>query len=467
MKDTRQTFPQFSFYNWSGIQEYLEKMAERGWMLEKMGRIGWRFRRCEPKMRRVAVTYFPEASEFDPEPSDGQRTYLELCEGAGWRLAASWFQMQVFYAEEDSAVPIETDAVVQVETVHAAMKANFLKSYYVLMGLAILQLIMRMQNWGRDPVTALSDPGNLFLTLCWFLLLAECLVEILGYFGWHKKAKRTAEEEGRFLPTPDYRWVMRLCFIALLAAAAGWIRSLNRGLSLLFVFLAAAYVLIVLAADRLRDFLKKKKISRGRNRAVTFAATFLGMLAILVVLPFWLVSRRPEWSREENRQETYTFGGETWTAYLDELPLEVGDLREAGMEGYSCRLDVQKTFLAADLEAWQDARMGEDLPELSYRLVVVRNSYLLSVCRAYLLDLYDNSEELAGLPGLENEIQELIPVDPGMWEAEAAYRIRRGGIERDQYLVCWPDRILVIRFGWEPTGEQIRRAAECLKQYQM
>ena len=49
MKNVKRIFPAFSFYDRTGIQEFLEKKAEEGWMLEKLGGFNWKFRRMEPK----------------------------------------------------------------------------------------------------------------------------------------------------------------------------------------------------------------------------------------------------------------------------------------------------------------------------------------------------------------------------------------------------------------------------------
>ena len=97
MRTTKRILAQFTFYDRTGIQKLLEKQAEKGWLLEKMTSFGWKFRRIEPKKIHYAVTYFPEASMFDPEPGENQKNFWELCEHTGWKLAASNAQMQIFY----------------------------------------------------------------------------------------------------------------------------------------------------------------------------------------------------------------------------------------------------------------------------------------------------------------------------------------------------------------------------------
>ena len=43
MKNTKRCFVLFSFYDRTGIEAYLEKQAENGWMLDKTSAFGWHF----------------------------------------------------------------------------------------------------------------------------------------------------------------------------------------------------------------------------------------------------------------------------------------------------------------------------------------------------------------------------------------------------------------------------------------
>ena len=95
MKDTKKRMEIFSTYDYCGIARHLKKMAKRGWMLAEIGNYTWTYKRCDPCDARFAVTYFPEASAFDPEPGEDQQTYIEYCEEAGWELCACSAKMQV------------------------------------------------------------------------------------------------------------------------------------------------------------------------------------------------------------------------------------------------------------------------------------------------------------------------------------------------------------------------------------
>ena len=78
MKDIKRRVELFSLYDRSGMEEHLAKMAEKGWLLEKIGAYLWTYRRIEPKQLTFSVCYFPKASQFDPEPSEAQETFYDF-----------------------------------------------------------------------------------------------------------------------------------------------------------------------------------------------------------------------------------------------------------------------------------------------------------------------------------------------------------------------------------------------------
>ena len=51
----RYELPLYSFYDHTGMVHRLEKMARRGWILDKMGGMLWRYRQEEPCRLKYAV----------------------------------------------------------------------------------------------------------------------------------------------------------------------------------------------------------------------------------------------------------------------------------------------------------------------------------------------------------------------------------------------------------------------------
>ena len=127
MKHTKfEWMPLYSYLDRTAIATHLADMAASGWMLEKLGSWGWHYRRTEPKKLRFAVIFFPAVSQFDAVPSEGLETYRDYCAAAGWQLAAEASQVQIFYTEDENAVPIETDPAVELSSIRKSAKRAIL-----------------------------------------------------------------------------------------------------------------------------------------------------------------------------------------------------------------------------------------------------------------------------------------------------------------------------------------------------
>ncbi len=132
MKDTKRRVEFFSFYNRTGIEQHLTKMAKQGWLIESITNFYWTYRKIEPKEIHFSVSYYPRASDFDPEPTEEQQTFHDFCAHTGWTYACTWFQMQVFYNEQENPIPLDTDPVMELDVLHKACKKNFLPGYFLL-----------------------------------------------------------------------------------------------------------------------------------------------------------------------------------------------------------------------------------------------------------------------------------------------------------------------------------------------
>jgi len=230
MRDLKYRFELFSFYDHTGIQTHLERMAQKGWMLVQPGTYLWKYRRIEPQQLHFAVTYFPNASGFDPGPTEGQQILQDYCEAAGWQYVARWVQMQIFCNASEDPIPLETDALTQVDTIHAAMKRSSLPGMVLMTLLAIFQLAMQWWNFSNDPIDFLATPSFLYMVPAWILILFLSLFELVFYFRWHKKAREAAETTGEFLPIRTCRTLsIATMSLALLWVAAALFLQAGRG----------------------------------------------------------------------------------------------------------------------------------------------------------------------------------------------------------------------------------------------
>ena len=115
---TKRVFWGFFSLDYKAMGEYLEEMAEKGWMLEKVGQITAKFRAMEPQKLKFCVDIFKKGGEFAPDDNEESREYRRLCQESGWTFITSQEYFQFFYAEEGSnPVPLQTDEEIEQKIV--------------------------------------------------------------------------------------------------------------------------------------------------------------------------------------------------------------------------------------------------------------------------------------------------------------------------------------------------------------
>ena len=130
--------------------------------------------------------------------------------------------------------------------------------------------------------------------------------------------------------------------------------------------------------------------------------------------------------------------------YHDEggaIPLRIEDLTEVDYDRWSTEAQVDTSFLGSHGEYRQDARLGEgQWPELRYDIVTVKVPFLYDLCKQDFIDWVarDNDQ----IPAQYQE--EYRSVDPSPWGAEEVLQVSIGDEAVNQYLLCWPDRVVEI-----------------------
>lgn len=277
MKDRKRRFELLSFYNHTGIEKHLEKMARKGWMIDSLSNFGWTYRRIEPADLTFTVTYYPEDMEFTPKPSEEQLTFREFCEHQGWQLACTWFQMQVYCNESPDPVPIQTDPMIEVETIHRACSANYLRMNWILLVISSVMGGLFLASVAKTWSVFAAEPSIMMQGIVWLILALYCGEELAVYYRWHKRALKAAEQD-LFLDTPSTE-VFQKCAMAVLGLTAlWWLGSLLFSASEM-VPVAVAVLLSIFGAqilgEKFRGWLRKKGVPAGLNRLLTILTVFL------------------------------------------------------------------------------------------------------------------------------------------------------------------------------------------------
>ncbi|MCH5187837.1 MAG: DUF2812 domain-containing protein [Oscillospiraceae bacterium] len=466
MKDTKRRIEAFSFFDYTGIARHLSKMAEKGWLIEKISNFGWVYRRIEPKKLTFSVCYYPKASEFDPEPTEEQKEFHEFCEHTGWVLAATSAQMQIFYNERENPVPIETDPALEIGTLHAAAKKSYIPAWSVLLLISVMNGALFVSRLLGDFIGLLASAANLFTGFGWLMLFILCVMELCGYFIWHKKAVKTAER-GEYLETHSHSRIQKIIFATVMIGFAYWLlnivllgKPIMRTVGLLMVLIIAAQLVLV---NGVKELLKRKKAPRGVTRTLTFLSSFVFAFAMMGAITF-SVLRASQSGYFERDQETYEYNGATFTVYKDEIPLTVEDLINIQYDGYVRSRTGDESLLLGRFVMRQhprfDAENYKDMPALEYTITEVKLPFLYEFCKNSLLN--ERKDEVADGQVVFAEHYEQADAAP--WQANEAYQLYWSSGYLNKYLLCYDKRIVEITFFWEPTAEQMAIVADKLSE---
>lgn len=457
-RNTKHKIEIFSFYDHTGIEKHLEKMAKNGWLLKKINQFSWVYQRIEPQNLHFSVTYYPAASDYDPEPSEDQQIYHDYSAHNGWTYLCSSAQMQIFCNYAANPVPTETDPLVEVQEIHRAVKRVFLPSAYLMAALSVLQAVLFVLRLLGDPIGLLSSPSQLAIGSCWAILFLHYAVELSRYYLWHHKALQAAQY-GEFLATPSTMFFQKCCIAIVIGEFIYVILNListgNQLMVGIYFFSLIAIILTIAATDAVRAFLKYKKASRKMNFRITAAVTF--------VLYFLLTGGVFNGALSGMlRPDSNTHNEKYGILYQDSIPLAVEDLREVAYTGYVREHRSSESMFLGQIivRQWHgfDSPASADIPELRYTVTIVKMPSLYQICKDEILSRYKDGFLDHGTV----RVNHYEAVDAAPWLAEEAYQLHWGESILNKYLLCYPDRIIEIDFDWEPTAEQMITAAEKL-----
>ena len=222
-KETKCGFGGVSMYDQQGIEKKLADMARKGWLIEEMqNAFFWNYCRIEPKELHFAAVYAAMTFDVDADSAAAQKEKDELCARDGWIAAASWGGngfLRVYYNEQPDPVPIETDPVVQTESIYAAMK----KRWPYFLGTILYALYCIITDI-RSVITGyLGSNALLYWHLAfWSIWCCFMLYQLWADNRWYQKAS-IAAQQGVFLPLIKGRlrdiWVNYLLIILFVFAA--------------------------------------------------------------------------------------------------------------------------------------------------------------------------------------------------------------------------------------------------------
>ena len=471
MRETKRELMWYEFYQDVEIAEHLERMAAKGWRLEKTGML-WRYRRAEPQRVRYAVTYFSESSEFNPAPTEDEETLRDYCAAAGWEFVAGFHQMQIFSTARADAPPIETEGAVKLEAVHRAMKKNFLPGNIVLLTLFGIDLALVLAVSSGNLAQFLSDGRQMSVILLLLLLMGYYASNLISYWLWYRASRQSVERGG---PCAE-RWSRfgrgrQIVLLVLTLATAlflylpATLRYGHGSFGRTFIYMCN-YGIVTAFLLGLRNWLKRRYTGAWQNRLITIGAAFALRAVLSTAIPSVLLrAQETGWFGQEKAETYVTSHGTEWELHHDPIPLKVEDLMDTEYPHWSYELREYWSPLATRREGRQinydswESLSCDSWESLSYEIFDVKVGFLLQPC---LNEYLRPAKPPAGIPKIAFPEMVFRKADPAPWGAEAAWQYDFGGTMLNRYLLCKGSRIVRIDFDWVPTAKQMETAGRVL-----
>jgi hypothetical protein len=197
MKEIKTRYFTFEPYECLAVEEYLEMMAKQGWLLDRINRPFFRFKRIEPQNLRFYVD-IPNVRE------DRLGDYIEYCKAAGWRYLDKLESNFIFYAEDnDKTIDIHTDQNEKFRVVSKMSLSNIV--------LKII-LILMCAYWVYTCLFVMDDFLASNLSIITFLAITvggiSSTIKVANFFIWRVKAKRSLSKN-EFMPYNNYKQLKR------------------------------------------------------------------------------------------------------------------------------------------------------------------------------------------------------------------------------------------------------------------
>lgn len=221
-KSKKVTFFIYSPYECTAVEEYLEMMAEKGWLLESIYEYFFKFKRIEPKKLKYSVEASRRLSIYDEEDTEKSREYREYCIAAGWNYVCQENKLLIFYTEdENKVIPIETDDEEKFKNIFNASIPRILMKISILI---LFAMQLYFEFIGNRIKYAIAFNSSLFVGILYLIFIAILLTEIMSFFIWAVRSK-IGERRHKFTPYNDYKRIKRK-------------NKLKKGYILVFIILA-------------------------------------------------------------------------------------------------------------------------------------------------------------------------------------------------------------------------------------
>ncbi len=454
------------FYDFENIEKRLEKMAKKGYLLEKSNGFLRKYSRCEPQDVKYTVTYFHEASEFNPYPTDNQQLFIDYCEDSGWEFVTQFAQMQIFRSTKPNVIPIETDENFKLKAIHRSIKRNYLPSTILLILLAIFQISIWFSSFLNSPAEQLANITFMMNLYFQTLIFVLSISNFLGYVLWYFKNKSNIENGGSVRGAPVIAKVNIIFGVLALIGAVVWLWFLSSPLIVLVG--AIPVILIFIIAHLAKLIFKCIGLSGGVSRALFFIVILISSFTLTGLVAFIAVSSDIFGTESENvRAVTSTNSdGEEYEFVIqnDEIPFKLEEIIDTDYDYYSYRVVREQSSPLAQTKIYSQfasiTTSSESIPEVTYSIAKTNISAFYDLIKSSFMELPDYPDDV---PTEFREYYEQINL-PQANGAEIYQEFDGKENPTERYVLCFDNSVVSIRFfNYEVSDEELLEVVTLFK----
>jgi hypothetical protein len=272
-KNKKTVFFNFLPYECEAAEEFLEAMAEKGWLLQSASGPLLKFNKVEPQKIKYTVDVLHKISELDHGDSEIALEYREYCQKAGWKYVCQKGKILIFYTEDyENTIPIHTDGSEKLKSVIKASLTNVASQLFTTL-LLIANIYMQLFMGSVDYF--LTSNLGIFSALAVASIIVINTIEIISFFVWVLRA-RAHLKYNKFMAYNNSKqvrtknifkiiYIIIILFVLLLSTPLT-----NQVFEFPSISLIMAVIVLITCVIfiLLRNFINKKRYSKNTNLAL-------------------------------------------------------------------------------------------------------------------------------------------------------------------------------------------------------
>lgn len=173
-------FPVVAF-EYRALEQYLEKMALKGWKLQSIKYNCLRFVSMEPRRIKYSVAMMEDMCFFDESNNDKALEFKEYCISAGWKFLCQMNKVQIYCSEKDEEnIPIYTEDKEKFRVIFRTSLGYILKNIFAIIFVLAIQYMIKEAGI----IDFLAQKSSIVVLTLLTLLTTANIVQVVTFFIW-------------------------------------------------------------------------------------------------------------------------------------------------------------------------------------------------------------------------------------------------------------------------------------------